>query len=421
MQQLQILALVLGLAAFFTWVNARLLRLQPTIGLMFCALVASATMLVLDRWGLDVQLDATLRLVRQIDFSETVLHGMLCFLLFGGAVHVQIRSFEEHAGIIAALAIAATLIATAVTGLTLWAALSFTPFAIPLVVALLFGAIISPTDPIAALAILSSLGLSKRIETVIDGESLFNDGIGVVLVTILTGILIGESDASATVALQLFVREVFGGMLLGMLVAGIAHLLLGGVERHAANVLMTLATVTGGYAVAELIEVSGPIATVVTGMLVGNFTLPRTMDADARRELDSFWDTLSEILNAVLFLLIGFQMLIVPLHTSSALLAVLAIPAVLLARWLSLLVPITVWTIHDRCRAERGPLVRLLTWAGLRGGLSVALALSLPESEYRDPLIVATYAVVAFSILVQGTTVGRLYHREFGSEATDRG
>lgn len=421
MQPLQIVAVLLGLAALFTWINARFLKLQPTIGLMLCALVTSVTLMALDQWGVDVRLETTLRFVRQIDFSKAVLHGILCFLLFAGAIHVQFRRFEKHAGTIVSLAVVATLIATVVTGLILWGLLVATPFAVPLVVALLFGAIISPTDPVAALAILNSLGISKRIETVIDGESLFNDGVGVVLFTILTGILIGESDASAAVAVRLFVREVAGGILLGGLTAGIAHRLLSGVERHAANVLMTLATVTCGYAIADWLEVSGPIATVVTGLIVGNFTLPRTTDAAARRELESFWDMLSEILNAVLFLLIGFQMLIVPLNDNSALLAALAIPTVLIARWVSVLIPVTAWTVHDHCQAERGALVRLMTWAGLRGGLSVALALSLPPTPRRDSLIVATYAVVAFSILVQGTTVGRLYHREFDGRTDPAG
>lgn len=417
MAEFQAVAILLVLAAVFTWFNERFLGLQPTIGLMLCAFVSSLILVVLDQVGVDVRLAERVAFLGRVNFSDALLHGVLCFLLFAGAMDVRISQLEDNALIIALLAIVATVLAAILTGVLTWGVLNACGIAIPLLSAMLFGAIVSPTDPVAALAILRSAGLSPQLEVIIDGESLFNDGIGVVVFTVVLTLIVGKTEASWSFALMLFAREVLGGVLMGAVIAGITHLLLSGVKQYSANVLITLAAVTGGYALAETLEVSGPIATVVLGLIVGNLSLPRTIDEPGRRQLNDFWQMLDQSLNSVLFLLIGLHLLVVPITASAWILIPSAIAIVLLARWLSVWLPVTVWALHERINAQRMPTIKLLTWGGLRGGLSVALALSLADEIEKDEVMLMTYGVVAFSILVQGSTIGPLYHRLFPSDS----
>lgn len=420
MSALEAIAVLLVLAALCTWVNERFLGLQPSIGVMLCAFVASLVLVVLDRLGVDVRLAESVAFVGSVQFSDALLHGMLCFLLFAGALDVRIQDLEDNATIVVLLAIVATFTATLGTGLCVWGVMNACGVSIDLLPALLFGAIISPTDPIAALAILRSSGLSKSLETIISGESLFNDGIGVVFFTVILSMIAGDQEASVGVAMRVFVREVFGGVLLGVVLAAIGHVLLGGVHRYASNVLVTLAMVTSGYAFAEWSEVSGPIAMVVLGLVVGNFSLPRTIDETGRRELADFWQMFDESLDSILFLLIGLHLLVVPLTASTWLVVPATIIIVLFVRYVSVAIPVTLWTIHERVDSDRSAILKLLTWGGLRGGLSLALALSLEPGTDKDLIVLMTYGVVVFSILVQGSTVGRLYRATFPTKpATD--
>jgi CPA1 family monovalent cation:H+ antiporter len=283
---------------------------------------------------------------------------------------------------------------------------------IPLVWCLLFGALISPTDPISVLAILKHAKAEKSLEMKLAGESLLNDGFAVVLFVLLLGIAVGGEKATVAHVAMLFAREVLGGALYGLAIGYAAHRMLASVDQYQVEILITLALVTGGYALASQLEVSGPIAIVVAGVLIGNQTRKYAMSARSRERVDSFWTLLDEILNALLFVLIGLELLRLDYDARYVWAAALAIPAVLLARLLS----VSVAALVPKLREEFPPyVIGILTWGGLRGGISVALALSLPGSRFRDALITVTYAVVVFSIVAQGLTLARLLRRRRAS------
>jgi CPA1 family monovalent cation:H+ antiporter len=400
-------ATLLALSGLFRFLNERHWRLETTIGLMLQALVLTFLLAVLSAFGTQDYLADIRDLVSRLSLDDTLLNGVLCFMLFAGSVDVKLRFLEEEKWVILSLAVGATLIAWAVTGLLLWTVAGMFGILVRPVYLFLFGALISPTDPIAALAILGKVGLPKRLEAIINGESLFNDGVGVVLFTMCLAIATQPVAPTVTEAVNLFLREVIGGVGLGLAAAALAHAVLLRTGEYGSQVLISLAVVAAGYVLAEQVEVSGPIAMVVTGLVVGNFTRP-SMRETVRAKFDTFWKGIDEVLNDMLFVLIGLNVVLVhPVEGVPA--GLIAIVVCLAARAISVLLPMFVLNATRTLRANPWELTRLLTWAGLRGGLAIALALSIPPAAEKSSLLYMTYAVVSFALVVQGLTIGRFF------------
>ena len=407
MKLFHILALLVSISAAFSYLNYRFLKLPTTIGLMLIAMVFSLGLNLLGPMSDAVERELE-SMLRSVDFDETLLHGMLSFLLFAGALHLDLNDLASQRGVIAMLATAGLIGATLIIGALSWLAFGLLGLEISFVYCLLFGALISPTDPIAVLGVLKQANAPKSLETKIAGESLFNDGVAVVLFLVLARIATGGEEVSAGTVLSLFVRETVGGVLFGLAAGGLAYWMLKRVDNYQVEVLITLALTTGGYVLAERLHLSAPVAIVVAGLLIGNHGRLLAMSDRTREHLDTFWELVDEILNAVLFVLIGLEVLVLTFKTAYLQASVLIIPIVLVARLVSVGLPIG---LMRRFRSFSPHVVKILTWAGLRGGISVALALSLPAGEVRNTLVAVTYAVVVFSILVQGLTVGRVVRR----------
>jgi monovalent cation:H+ antiporter, CPA1 family len=403
----EVAAILLTLTAALAYVNARVLRLPSAIGLMSTALLGSLLVLLLD--GLDVT-DVAPRvsaLLDQVNLSHALLHGMLGILLFAGALHVDLADLRAFRLPIAVLALLGTALSTAIVGFVTYFVLGALGLELKLIHCLLFGALISPTDPIAVLGILKAARAPKSLEITITGESLFNDGVGVVFFLAILGIASG-TDVSAGPIARLFLQEAVGGALFGIAVGYVGFRLLRSIDQYTVEILITLAMVFGGYVAAEAIHVSAPIAAVTAGLLIGNQGRALAMSETTRDHLDMFWELIDEILNAVLFLLIGLEVVHLSITWQLLVAGALTIPVVLAARWLSVAGPVAAMPSFRR---EAAGAVALLTWGGLRGGISVALALSLPNGPERNVVLVITYCVVVFSILIQGTTLGRLARR----------
>ncbi|MCF7984976.1 MAG: sodium:proton antiporter [Thiohalocapsa sp.] len=401
MRLFDVIAILITLSAVFSWINHRFLKMPTAIGLMLIAMLVSLSLLLPIPFTQSLELDAKAMLA-SIDFDDAVLHGMLSFLLFAGALHVNLHDLAEQKWVIAVLATAGVLGATFIIGGGAFLLFWLLGLDVPLIYCLLFGALISPTDPIAVLGILKSAGAPKSLETKITGESLFNDGVAVVTFLILLEIALGGADVSVLGTLELFLTEAVGGLVFGLVAGAIAYFMLRRIDNYQVEVLVTLALAGGSYAAAEHLHISAPITVVVAGLLIGNHGRNEAMSQKTAAHLDNFWELVDEILNAVLFVLIGLEVLALALSAQYLLAGALAIPLVLFARAVSAGAPIAVMR---RFRSFSPGVVTLLTWGALRGGISVALALSLPDGEVRDLLVTVTYIVVAFSILVQGLTL----------------
>ncbi len=410
------------LAAIFGLFNHHVLRLPFTIGLLVSGLAASLAMLIVDALvpGLGLA-SATREAVQSIDFANAILYGMLSVLLFAGALHVDIELLVDRRVPILALATVGIAVSTITA-----AALAYGVFtALGLDVGwrwcLVFGALISPTDPIAVLGIMKQAGAPRDLEVKVVGESLFNDGVGVVIFLALLGYATaGEGHGPPVTALSvtgLLVQEVVGGVLVGLAFGYAAYRALKTLDEANLEILISVATVLGLNLVATRLHVSGPLAAVVAGLMLGNSGRYLAMSESTRRHLDIVWYFVDEALNALLFLLIGLEVFAIELEPSTLLAAVLLIPLVLVARTVGVGVPLTV--LRRQLALAPGT-TQVLIWGGLKGGVSVALAMKLPPSDTRDILLTAAYATVVFSILVQGLTVGRLIRRFFGSAETVR-
>lgn len=397
------LTILICLAALFSYVNHRLLKLPITIGLMAVALVFSLVLLGLGKLGFVVEAEAQ-RFIGAIDFNEALMHGMLGFLLFAGALHVKLDELLNLKWVIGTLAVVGTILSSAITGVLGYWLFDAVGLHLPFLYCLLFGALISPTDPIAVMGVLRQAKLPKALEMKIVGESLFNDGVGVVIFLVLLNLL-PKASVSVGDVFTLFAEEALGGAALGLALGYVAYRMLRSVDNYQVEILITLALVMGSFGLADLLHTSGPIAVVVAGLLIGNQGRQLAMSETTREHLDSFWELLDELLNAVLFVLIGLEVLVLSFQRPYLIAGLVAIPLVLGARWFSIFAQVKVFSLV-REFSERT--ITILTWGGLRGGISVALALSLPSGETRDAVVTITYAVVVFSILVQGLTLNRV-------------
>lgn len=403
-------ALVVTLAAICGWINHRWLRLPHSIGLVLIALAVSFVALMLDAVVPALRLESTVRdTLTQIDFHDTLMIGMLGFLLFAGALHVDLDHLVSRRWAISTLATVGILLSTGLVGGGTYLLAGLAGLDVPLPYCLVFGALISPTDPIAVLSILKKTTVPATLEAKIAGESLFNDGVGVVLFAILVAVATGGGEHGAELTaggiVRLLVTEAVGGGLLGLVAGYVAFRAMKAIDEHNLEVLITLALVMGTYALAQQLHLSGPIAMVVAGLFIGNHGTRLAMSETTRDHVEKFWSLIDEILNSLLFLAIGFEVFALTLTPAMLWIAMVAIPLVLAARFISVSVPIlTLRLWHDFTPGA----IPVLTWGGLRGGISVALALSLPLSPVRDQILAATYGVVVFSIVVQGLTIERV-------------
>jgi len=405
MEVFPLISLLITLAAAFSYVNHRYLKMPPTVGLMFLSLILSLGLIVLSRVQPEF-LGRARDLVQELDFHETLLGGMLSLLLFAGALHVNLNDLLDRKWEIGLFATAGTVAATFLVGTLAYFVLGWLGFEIPYLYGLVFGALIAPTDPIAVLAILKKAGAPKSLEAIITGESLFNDGIGVVLFLALLGLATGQSEPGAGSIGLLLLEEGLGGIVFGLALGFVAFWLLKQVDSYDVEVMITLAAATGGYALAQALHTSGPLAMVVAGLMVGNHGRKFAMSEKTRQHLDTFWILVDEILNAVLFVLIGFEVLIVTLSGRYLLAGLLMVPLVLGSRLLAVGLPVGLMRRGGRAFSQHT--IKIMTWGGLRGGISVALALGLPPGPERGLFLTVTYIVVAFSILGQGLTMQRL-------------
>ena len=411
-------AVLLTLSALFGWLNHKYLPLPHTIGLLVMSVTASLVLVLADVFFPDRHLyDALLTTLRQIDFSEVVMNGMLAFLLFAGSLHIDLGKLRKRAIPVAILACAGTLVSTIFVGLAFWWIAKLLGHPISLPWSLVFGALISPTDPVAVLSTLKTVTISPELEAQLQGEALFNDGVGIVLFTVLLRFAMGAGAAETSPAtiIELLVLEAGGGLLLGLITGYVAVQAIRMIEDYAVEVLITLALVTATYAIAQRLHLSGPLAMVSAGLLVGDRGPRYAMSDRTQTYLFGLWTLIDEILNSVLFLLIGLEVVILEVDRGALVMAACAIPIALLGRLLAVAGPPLAM---PRSRLFWFGEIPFLTWAGVRGGISVALALSMPDTPAKSVILASTYAIVLFSIIVQGSTLGFVAGRTKAREST---
>ncbi|AWH72696.1 sodium:proton antiporter [Dokdonia sp. Dokd-P16] len=404
-----IIAALIFLAALFGFINARFLKLPTTIGLMLITIVYTLAVFALSYFD-DTLLRAEIQLIKEIDFEKVLMDYMLSFLLFAGALHTNFEQLKAQRWPILAFATLGVLVSTFLVGTLVFYLLQLSGLEVDFIYCLLFGSLISPTDPIAVLGILKKAKVPKKLETKIVGESLFNDGVGVVVFLTIFGIASAkDSPVTPVDILTLFGQEVLGGILLGMIIGWITYKMMKSIDDFSTEVIITLAAVMVGTVLATKLHLSAPLAMVVAGLLIGNDRVrTAAMSETTEHYVDKFWELIDILLNAILFVLIGMEMLILTYQNNYLLAGVIAIPLVLASRYVSLWLPIRVF----KDKLDFVPKTNLImTWGGLRGGISIALALSLSEDMHRDMFLVMTYIIVVFSILVQGLTVEKLVKR----------
>jgi CPA1 family monovalent cation:H+ antiporter len=405
---LTIVAILLVLTAAFAYINHQVLKWPTTIGVMAIALVVSLAIVGLDHLGFKSLRYREHELLSSIDFANVLMEGMLSVLLFAGALHVDLARLWRLARPIGILALVGTALSALLIGVGCHWLFRFLGLELPWIHCLLFGALISPTDPVAVLGILESAHVPQDVESTIAGESLINDGVGVVLFALLLDTLRMGHAPTPGEAMNLFVHEAVGGIVLGFCVGWLVNRILASIDDYRVEVLITFATVDGGYALANRLHTSGPLAMVVIGLLVGSEGREWSLSETTRERLDLFWHLLDEILNSVLFVLIGLEFAVIHYTPGLTLAAVGAVILSLVVRFLVVGIPVLCFPAWFRLPPRAG---WLLTWSGVRGGISVALALSLPPGPERDTVLTLTYSVVVFSILVQGLSIGPLARR----------
>jgi CPA1 family monovalent cation:H+ antiporter len=413
MELFTLFSILITLAALFSYVNVRTFKLPSGVSLMMLGTIASLILILVGK-VFPSYADTVRGHLAIIDFSEFLLGILLSFLLFAGSLHVKLSELKESAKSISVFAIVGTLLSTALAGFALFGLTKLFQVEIPLLYCLLFGALISPTDPIAVMSILSKSNLPRNIQTNIIGESLFNDGIGVVIFAVLLDILTsGISQMNSWTILGIFTQEAFGGILMGAIIGYVGYKLMKSIDHFQTEIMLSLAMVMGGYSLCHMLHVSGPLAMVVAGLITGNKSAERAMSDITRDYLEKFWEVLDEVFNALLFMLVGLELMVIEIQWEYGLMGVAAIGVVLIARYISLWGPVQIFFLQKTFRSGS---LKIMTWGGLRGGISIALALSLPSSHFKEILITITFIIVLFSILVQGLTIERLIKRVTNSK-----
>lgn len=408
MDRSQALGILLTVTAAYYYINRRWLRLPVTIGVMMVALAVSILLNLLAMHGFGVQEQVFETWLRDINFNKIVLHGMLSVLLFAGALQLNIHDLLTHKWSIGVLATAGVVISTFLIGTLTWGILQWLGAGISYAYCLVFGALISPTDAIVVLGVMKKARVPKRLEMAITGEALFNDGAAIVVFSVLLGLATGSHALQPGALVVPFLRETGGGIFLGLGFARVASWMLRTVDDKEFGVLLTLAVAIGGYALAEGLGCSGPLATAVAGLLLGHYGRTVTVSADTMASIRGFWEMMDHLYNVVLFALLGLESLLLSFHREALLAGLAAIPSVLLGRFVSVGIPAL---LIGPFRVLGAGSLRILTWGGLRGGVSVALALSLPLGPERDSILATTYIVVVFSIVVQGMTMEKVVRR----------
>ncbi|MBP3140885.1 cation:proton antiporter [Aliivibrio fischeri] len=402
------LAAAAMLIAFF---NSKIGKMQTTIAITAGSMMLSLGIIIAGQNNWFNLREVATETLTDINFEDFLLKGILGFLLFAGGLGIKLQNLKDQKWEITVLALGATLFSTFFIGFVLWAICNVIGVNLDLIYCLLFGALISPTDPIAVLAIVKKMNAPQRISTQIEGESLFNDGFGLVIFVTLFTIAFGHETPTVGSVTALFFQDAIGGIAYGFILGLVFHYLISSTNDHSMELLLTIGIPTAGYALAEVLHVSGPLAMVVSGIMIGNWTRFIGFSKESEDHLDHFWELVDEFLNGVLFLLIGMSMLLFQFHQEDWILMAISIPLVLTSRYLSVFIS---YIGFNRFRTYNPLSVRILTWGGLRGGLALAMALAIPAGimvipekniDVREIILVMTYSVVVFSILVQGSTI----------------
>ncbi|MFZ1321519.1 MAG: sodium:proton antiporter [Ignavibacteria bacterium] len=404
MELFPLLSVLIVLSAGFAYINFRFLKLPNSIGLMLVSLIFSLIIILIGQIYPPLT-DLLTTNLKDINFSELLLEGMLSFMLFAGAIHIKYEDLKSESLTILLFSTVSVILSTFIIGFVTYNLLNFFGLEVQFIHALLFGALISPTDPIAVLSILKSAGVSKSLETKIAGESLFNDGVAVVVFITILKLAQPGAEIEFNNILTLFGQEAIGGIILGMLIGYLGYKLIARIDNYQVEVLITLAIVMGGYTLAHFIHVSGPLAMVAAGVITGNHGKEFGMSSITAEYIDKFWELIDEILNAILFVLIGLELLIIQSSYTIFFISVMMIFITLITRYISVFVPSLIIRLKEKMTQRT---LLILTWGGLRGGISIALALSIPTEYGREIWVTITYIIVCFSILVQGMTIGKL-------------
>ena len=403
MDLFHLFSILIVLSAGFAYINFRVLKLPNAIGLMLVSLVFSFFIIIMGHYFPIFKEDIAMKM-DSINFSELLLESMLSFMLFAGAIHIKFKDLNKEKLSILLFSTISVLISTFIIGFASYYLLNYMGIPVQLIHAMLFGALISPTDPIAVLSILKTAGVSKSLETKIAGESLFNDGVAVVVFITILKLAKPGTDINISSILLLFGQEAIGGLVLGIVIGYIGYKLIASIDNYQVEVLITLAVVMGGYTLAHYTHVSGPLAMVAAGLITGNHGKTLGMSDTTAEYVDKFWELIDEILNALLFVLIGLELLIIQTNQKIVFAAILILLITLVTRYISVYIPSIAVRLKERINQKT---ILILTWGGLRGGISIALALSINPEYNKDIWVTITYVIVCFSILVQGLTIGK--------------
>lgn len=406
-------SVLIVLASFFSYINLRYLKLPSTIGIMIIAMLSSIILVVTGRFFPDTFTHFS-NLLKDVDFTEVLMGAMLNFLLFAGAIHINLKDLKEQRGPIMIFSTVSVVISTFVVGGIVFYVAPLLGLDMPFLYCLLFGALISPTDPIAVMGVLKEAKVKKSLETKVAGESLFNDGVAVVVFAVILQLTqSSDMDISFGNISWLLIKEAAGGFIVGALLGLGASNAMRKIDDYKVSVLITLSVVMGGYLIARAMHISGPLTMVAAGIVIGNYGKKTAMSVTTKDYLNKFWELIDEILNAILFLFIGFELLIIPNITNYWVMGGISILIVLFARFVSIYIPVKV--IPFKNKFSKGT-IKVLVWGGLRGGVSIALALSIDEGPHKPVILAVTYFIVVFSIIVQGLSVGKVATRALSKE-----